>query len=338
MAYGKLSNGICMKISCLYSIFNRSELFARGLATIATQTFPRDEFEVIIIDDGSTEDLGKVYAPYIGKLNIRHIKYDHKLHPIWHEMNPDPSQPESWYHTQAISANIGINAAQGEVICISQPEMLHAPWNFEVGYARALETNKDEKVGKQIFCELWLADKQFNTWLQEDKWKNLGFDQLYAIARDFGEEWPIQASHIIDPSFPQNSYYNMYWYIEFFPKSYAMAVGGVDLIYQSGVYAEDDNFKVRMRLAGCPEEWGGRPNLKGSSKGYVVGIHQSHKNEGEKNERQNRDGAHWDRGQARNRAIWADFLASPFTVANDKLGYSPWGEFTIVEDKYHGIK
>ena len=71
-----------MKLSVILPIYNRSELLARGLKSIFWQTMDKKDFEIIIVDDNSPEDLSKVYQEYIGKMNIRHIIFDHKKH--WH--------------------------------------------------------------------------------------------------------------------------------------------------------------------------------------------------------------------------------------------------------------
>ena len=38
------------------SDFNRKKLFSRGLESIKKQTMPKGDFEVLVIDDGSTDD------------------------------------------------------------------------------------------------------------------------------------------------------------------------------------------------------------------------------------------------------------------------------------------
>ena len=143
-----------MKLSVILSIFNRSTLLERGLRTIDWQTMSKNDFEIIIIDDNSTEDLKKVYEPYIGKMNIRHIKYDKTKHDFY-------TKEEDWYHTQAISGNIGINQAKGEILCIQQPEMLLSRQAYEVGYKYAME-------GKAVFGEILLTGKTFRDWLEKN--------------------------------------------------------------------------------------------------------------------------------------------------------------------------
>lgn len=310
-----------MKLSIIYSIYNRSTLFKNGLESVIRQDFPKDDYEIIIVDDNSTGDLVRAYKPYIGTVNIRHIKYDHTKHPIWRELNPDGKEA-TWYHTQAISANIGIGLAKGEVICISQPEMIHSPHSLRTGYDRAIQY-------KAVFGEIIMGNDRLNGWITEQK-QLPAFDIILDKAGEYGHEYTY--SHM-----PEQQFYEMYWHILFCPTAVARQVGGVDLRYQGGVYAEDDQFKMRVRMAGCADVWGGRPACSGDVQSYIMGIHQSHMKEGEKIHRQNRQNAHWNAGAERNRALFRDFCANPYTVANSELDYDPFGGFLITKDDYHAI-
>lgn len=308
-----------MKLSVVYSIYNRSELFKRGLATITKQVMDPQDFELVVVDDSSTEDIYSVLQPYIGKLNIRHIKYDHTKSPIWAELNPDGVE-KVWYHTQGISANIGINQAQGEVVCISQPEMLHSPWSLYTGYRHAMN-------GNQVFGEVILASHLFNEFLEANDWQAYSFDSLLEIANNFKKEYEF--------SHQPPHWYEMYWYIQFFKKEAAIAINGVDLQYQKGVYAEDDQFKMRLRMANYPEYWAGRPECSGRVHEFVVGIHQSHLNES--HPRQVRDNQHWNNGSEHNRKLLAEFQQSPYTIANPNMD-DVWGDTLITENNYYSLK
>lgn len=311
-----------MKLSVIYSIYNRTLLFSRGLETVKRQTMDPRDFELIVVDDSSTEDIKAILEPLKGQINIRYVRYDRTKHPIWQEMNPNGIE-ENWYHTQAISANIGLRLSQGDICCISQPEILHNPESFTNGWKMASNY-------KQVFAEnLWATD-QFNQWMDKGEWQDYSYDSLLEIATKFGKEY--EPNHM-----PDQQHYEMYWYTEYFPRALALEIGGVDLKYQCGVYAEDDQFRARMRMGGATEMWGGRPNLDGPTAPYCVGIHQSHADEGKKNKKQDRVSRHWELGAERNRAIYREFCAHPYTVANENLDYDPFGEFLIIEDEYYSI-
>lgn len=300
------------QLSLVYSIFNRSKLFQRGLETIASQTFPLNELEVVVVDDGSTEDIKKLLKKF-PQLNFRYVRYDHTRHPIWQELNPDGVERE-WYHTQAISANIGIKKATADFVCISQPEMLHAPNNLSRGLEIA-------RTGRQVFAELWLATDRFNQYMDIKKNRSKPFPDIFAKATEFGTEYPFEP--------PSN---HLYWYIQFFPKQPALAIGGVDEEYLRGVYAEDDNFKSRLRMAGIEEFYAGRHDTTNPPTGsdHIIGIHQSHYYERTLYPKQNRDGSMWNKGAETNRRRWTQWCAGPQIKANEDRD---WGsELLVIED------
>lgn len=44
-----------MKISVIITTYNRRQLLERSLASLATQNLPANEFELIVVDDGSAD-------------------------------------------------------------------------------------------------------------------------------------------------------------------------------------------------------------------------------------------------------------------------------------------
>lgn len=66
--------------SVIVPTFNRSEEIQELLASLTTQTLPEKEFEIIVVDDGSTDNTESVINDFIknSDLNIRFIKQDHK--------------------------------------------------------------------------------------------------------------------------------------------------------------------------------------------------------------------------------------------------------------------
>jgi len=53
-----------MKFSVIIPTFNRPESLGRCLAALSRLSYPRDEFEVIVVDDGGAHDLAGELAPY----------------------------------------------------------------------------------------------------------------------------------------------------------------------------------------------------------------------------------------------------------------------------------
>lgn len=267
-----------IKISAVLSIHNRSKLFRRALDSYLWQTMPRGEWEIILLDDMSTEDLSKTYEHLHGHANIRHVRVDHRKHPYWKMRNPGGQQGdfENWFHTPAITINLGSYLARGTVICLCHPEVMHAPWNFDNVWKRMTS------APAFLFGKTHLGTLRMNAWMDKnpcwygDGWN--GFLQNVQGVEHLGCFGPTE----------------LYWYTSFLPKRAVEQVGGVDFEYLHGVAAEDDDFRDRVALAGClpvyfPE---------------AEGFHQDHSDEKEKHRQ--RDQRPWQEGLERNRKTYFD--------------------------------
>jgi len=267
-----------MKVSIVMSIHNRGALFSKGLPTWINQTFPKSDWELLLIDDMSTQDLADHYRPHLGKFNLRHIKIDHTVHPIFKDMNPEWPRNEgkpNWYHTPALSINIGIHAARGNVICIAQPEVMQFPTNMEIGYAMAM-TDKFAIV--DMYCDQTGIPK--NKILENPAVAAMSVPKLIELFRPNYRREP-QA---------------MFWFTAFVKKANAIKIGGVREVYLRGVAAEDDDFRERLNLIGCSPQALPKP---------AVGLHLYHGDETEFHHR--RDTLHWQEGLKKNRRFYFEW-------------------------------
>ena len=265
-----------MRLSLIVSIFNRRDLFACGLKSWSQQTLPASDWELILVDDMSNEDLREVYGPYIGQLNIRHVRMDHTKHRIFHEINPGwtDGQAENWYHTPALSINLGLRLARGENIGIVQPEVVAHREAFRLGVEQA------EQRQSFVFGKMILSSPNFR--------------ENYVLSGDpnFESHWNICQQ---DPGAIRFEDHELYWYLAFLRRDAAFAVGGVDEEYLRGVYAEDDDFKHRLRLAGWP------PHLERE----IRGFHLDHSHENSRRGLQQTNPRLWDRISIINRERYA---------------------------------
>lgn len=62
------------RISVLIPAYNRPEELRLCLEGFARQTASRKDFEVVVVDDGSTEDLASVASPFQQSLNLRFVR------------------------------------------------------------------------------------------------------------------------------------------------------------------------------------------------------------------------------------------------------------------------
>lgn len=275
-------------VSAALSIHNRSDLFARALHGYAWQTMPADRWEIVLVDDMSTEDLRAAYGPWIGKMNLLHVRINHQRHPVWLERNLGwhTGEPEDWYHTPAITTNVGIALSRGRVLCLCHPEILHAPANFE----RASLRLGDQNEKSFLFGTTWLGKPTSTPALRMSTriWTERGWEGFLRWIRPE-----------IERKFQPNE---LYWYTSFLPRAAAAHVRGVDFGFLNGVAGEDDDFKYRVHNAGwcavhAPE---------------IEGFHQDHTHEQEAH--RNRTTERWQEALEENRTLLR---------RKSKEGYSP---------------
>ncbi len=62
-----------MKCSVVIPTYNRSDILRLTLESLVRQDLDRDDFEVLVIDDGSSDDTAEVVKEYMDKLNLRYF-------------------------------------------------------------------------------------------------------------------------------------------------------------------------------------------------------------------------------------------------------------------------
>ncbi|GAA0401990.1 glycosyl transferase [Acrocarpospora corrugata] len=62
-----------LRCSVVIPTYNRAELLGHTLGALTLQTLPREEFEVIVIDDGSDDDTAAVAHRFQDRLNLRYF-------------------------------------------------------------------------------------------------------------------------------------------------------------------------------------------------------------------------------------------------------------------------
>jgi GT2 family glycosyltransferase len=60
------------KISALFSTYNRAELLRQALSSLMLQSLPKEDFEVVVIDDGSSDHTSEVVKSFESNLPIRY--------------------------------------------------------------------------------------------------------------------------------------------------------------------------------------------------------------------------------------------------------------------------
>ena len=94
------------KVSIVMAVWNTSHLLWRTLDTLMRQSYK--DFEVIVVDDNSEDDVEAAVAPYRDKLDI-------KVHRLVHNFG---------MRGNTVSFNVGFSLASGQMILENTPEIM----------------------------------------------------------------------------------------------------------------------------------------------------------------------------------------------------------------------
>ena len=143
-------------ISVLVCTYNREHLLKRAIDSVLNQTF--QDFECIIVDDGSTDNTKQLVESYVDK-RIRYIQMERN----------------SYY---CYAANYGLSLCKGEYVAFMNsddvwiPEKLEKQWKFM----------KDNSEYGACFSEVSLIDNQGNDVT----------DECYEMRELFGKQYESQ--------------------------------------------------------------------------------------------------------------------------------------------------
>ncbi len=107
-------------VSAIIPVYNQKEILEQNYPSWLEQAYPKDRFELIVVDDGSTDGLEN-YVQEMSRLGPVCIKYFHQDH-------KGPSA----------ARNLGVREARGEIVAFSDADCrLAADWILEIsqGYA-----------------------------------------------------------------------------------------------------------------------------------------------------------------------------------------------------------
>ncbi|MCS3665220.1 glycosyltransferase family 2 protein [Salinibacter ruber] len=105
-----------MKFSVIIPVYNRERLIEEALDSVFAQTF--DDFEVIVVDDGSTDRTAEVVRAYSGSVQLIH------------QENAGPG----------VARNTGIEAASGDYVAFLDSDDKWFPWTLST-YDTVIEQN-----------------------------------------------------------------------------------------------------------------------------------------------------------------------------------------------------
>lgn len=122
---------MAVSVSVLIPTYNRKAYLREAIDSVLAQTYT--DYEIIVVDDGSTDGTGEALAAAYGE-QIRYVRQD--------------NQGES------VARNRGLELAQGEYVALLDSDDLWLPEKL-ARQMTAIET--DAKVGL-VFCQSWIID------------------------------------------------------------------------------------------------------------------------------------------------------------------------------------
>jgi glycosyltransferase involved in cell wall biosynthesis len=229
-----------MKVSVIISLCdNRLDLFKRSLDTWVKQSLPKEDFEIIVVDDANRRNIHELCRDYskIG-LQFQIIQID----------NEKCDLPILTF-TPVLSNNVGFRQAKGEVVCITGPETLQSERNLEIAY-----TFKDRQQ-----CGYGLVYKSNALFVQDiaGRWAELKGLPVRDLLRIQG----AAVECLTRPPHPP-----AYAYFVSVAKKYVEKIGGIDERFGQGFCGEDDDFANRMKMI----------MVEPVFEHKILGIHQDH--------------------------------------------------------------
>jgi len=111
------------KISVIIPTYNNGLFLSNVIWHLAQQDFPKEQYEVIIADDGSTDNsceiIEELFSKMTDKFNITYIHW-----PKWH-----PKRGEQKFFRSGLARNLGSRYSSGEYLLFLDSDML-VPKNF----------------------------------------------------------------------------------------------------------------------------------------------------------------------------------------------------------------
>ena len=123
-----------MQISIVIPVYNGEKFIQRAIRSIVDQNFPGKQFEIIVVDDGSTDNTLDIVQPFKDTIRI-----------VRHEKNMG----------LAASRNTGIKAARGQyIVNLDADDYLHQDFlSIEVLF---LSLNEDFDA---VNCDYYIVDE-----------------------------------------------------------------------------------------------------------------------------------------------------------------------------------
>jgi glycosyltransferase involved in cell wall biosynthesis len=186
------------KISIIIPTYNRPDRLKRCLKSIVRQKFPKEDFEVIIIDDGSEQDNKSVVDEFCGEMDLAYMKRERKgpaasrneglknaNASIVAFTDDDCVLDEGWLSAihEGFERYPEVSCLKGKTLAFEPSEFARACEKYIYGSKKSHATN-NIAYRKEIFDDIGGFDTRYRDAAGEDvdlKWRFLqaGYKRLY---------------------------------------------------------------------------------------------------------------------------------------------------------------
>jgi glycosyltransferase involved in cell wall biosynthesis len=111
MAFSVLESGSEPRVSVIIPMYNREDFIVETIRSVLDQTYPN--IELIVVDDGSTDDSRKVLKQFEGKIRV--LEHPGKVN-----------------RGQSAAINLGIRSSEGRYVAILDSDDLFAPRKIQL--------------------------------------------------------------------------------------------------------------------------------------------------------------------------------------------------------------
>ena len=172
------------KVSVIVPVYNAERFLNRFMKSLLDQTMPPEDFEIILVDDGSKDDSGQICDTYAGK-------YENVT--AMHQENAGP----------AAARNAGLKRASGDYVAFVDPDDLLEAGYLEVAYSKATESDADIL----LFDAYREKEGANNTEIEEWRHADNSFvtdDPEYIRSMQRQILYPYMAAQVSDVTFNRN--------------------------------------------------------------------------------------------------------------------------------------
>jgi len=150
-----------MEVSIIIPTYNRKEILREALEFLFEQNYPQDKYEIIVVDDGSTDETEKMVNSLSSPCRLIYL-YQNRKGPH-------------------IARNLGIKNAQGKIVIFVDSDIFTPP-NFIQEHMRFHKRFKDVVVSgptvrtnklKNVFSDIKRRERGINAVLYYKKHPNL---------------------------------------------------------------------------------------------------------------------------------------------------------------------